>query len=208
VRTRRLVIAALLVALASACSHDGRTLRPPAPGQTLPPTTTPSTALPAGSQSGNTESQVDPASTMTLTSPAFADGGTIPDLYTCKGANVSPPLQWTGVPAGAAELAITVTDDDADGFVHWVLAGLAPDLTGIGEGAVPEGAVESVNGAHGEGWTGPCPPAGPAHHYVFTLYALSRASGLSPGASALQAIATVAGLQESAAHLDATYATS
>jgi Raf kinase inhibitor-like YbhB/YbcL family protein len=104
---------------------------------------------------------------------------------------VSPSLQWAVPPAGTVELALTVTDPDAGGFVHWVLTGLAPVLRGLGPGAVPEGAVEAMNGKGGAGWTGPCPPQGPAHHYVFTLYAPSAASGVTEGMEAKAAIVRI-----------------
>jgi phosphatidylethanolamine-binding protein (PEBP) family uncharacterized protein len=96
-----------------------------------------------------------------LTSPAFHAGGTIPVRYTCDGANISPPLRWTAPPRGTKLLSLTVLDPDAPvpgGFVHWRIAKLAPSLRGLP--------------AASRGWTGPCPPAGPAHHYRFTLRAL------------------------------------
>ena len=44
--------------------------------------------------------------------PAFADGAPIPRMYAGKGVgdNVSPPLQWTGVPPGAQQLALVMDD--------------------------------------------------------------------------------------------------
>ena len=59
-------------------------------------------------------------------SSAIPDGGEIPARYTCRGEDVSPPLLWTGVPSGTVELAVVVRDVDAEGFVHWVVAGLPP----------------------------------------------------------------------------------
>ena len=58
-----------------------------------------------------------------VTSTAFADGEMIPKQYTCDGANVSPPLSWSGVPAGAKALALICDDPDAPGktWVHWVV---------------------------------------------------------------------------------------
>ncbi|TIQ02755.1 MAG: YbhB/YbcL family Raf kinase inhibitor-like protein, partial [Mesorhizobium sp.] len=37
---------------------------------------------------------------LTLISPAFPAGGTIPERYTRDGQNVSPPLKWSGIPHG------------------------------------------------------------------------------------------------------------
>ena len=41
---------------------------------------------------------------LTLTSPAFAEGGEIPPRYTCEGEDVSPPLAWSAPPAGTRSL--------------------------------------------------------------------------------------------------------
>jgi phosphatidylethanolamine-binding protein (PEBP) family uncharacterized protein len=65
---------------------------------------------------------------LSLSSPAFAPGGEIPALYTCQGRDVSPALEWTGVPAAAKTLVLIVDDPDAPDpkaptmtWVHWVL---------------------------------------------------------------------------------------
>jgi Raf kinase inhibitor-like YbhB/YbcL family protein len=125
--------------------------------------------------------------TITLRSPAFADGDTVPRLNTCDGDDVSPPLAWSGVPAAAAELAVIVEDPDAPGgtFVHWVLWGLDPGLSGLAQGDLPAEAREGRNDFGRAGWGGPCPPKGSdPHRYVFTLLALSDPLALDAGASA------------------------
>jgi Raf kinase inhibitor-like YbhB/YbcL family protein len=179
-----------------ACSNDGRDLRPPALGQTIPPSSTSSSQPPIGSLSGSA-----PSGSLSMSSPAVGPGGVLPDVYTCLGRNVSPPLTWTGVPAGTAELAVTMTDDDANGFVHWVVAGLDPALTGLAEGTLPEGAVQSANDAKSVGWFGPCPPNDETHRYTLSVYALPQASGLESGADPLEAVATVAGLASTHARM-------
>jgi Raf kinase inhibitor-like YbhB/YbcL family protein len=124
---------------------------------------------------------------ITLTSPAFADGETIPKRYSCDGQGIAPPLRWSGVPAGAHELALLVEDPDAPGgtFVHWVLFKLAPDLRRLDAARVPAGARQGKNSAGDDAWTGPCPPGGATpHHYVFTLYALRTPLSEPNGASA------------------------
>jgi Raf kinase inhibitor-like YbhB/YbcL family protein len=133
-----------------------------------------------------------PKSTMTVTSSAFADGGAIPVRYTCKGDNLSPPLKWSAPPAGTTQLALVVDDPDAPGgtFVHWVLTGIPAGQTELASNAVPQGAVEGRNGT-GSGYTGPCPPSGPAHHYRFTIYALNRSPGVQADTDPQQAIAAI-----------------
>ena len=132
------------------------------------------------------------AAQMRLTSSAFANGATIPTTYTCAGANVSPPLEWTDVPASAVTLALIVEDPDAPSgtFVHWVVYDLPVDAGTragkIGENETPSNARQGVNGFSDSKYGGPCPPPGSPHHYHFKLYALDTKLGLPPGASADQ----------------------
>jgi Raf kinase inhibitor-like YbhB/YbcL family protein len=138
---------------------------------------------------------------ITVSSPAFAAGAAIPVRFTCAGENVSPPLRWSAVPAGTAEVALVVDDPDAPRgtYVHWVVIGLGRDATELAEGAVPAGARQLANSAGDAAYTGPCPPAGPAHHYRFTVYALERAPEVAgdagPGAAveAIEAAAAARG---------------
>jgi len=113
---------------------------------------------------------------MILTSRVVADRDTMPIRYTCEGANISPPLSWTEVPAGTRSFAIVMADPDASGqtWYHWAMWDIPGDLTGIDEdysvlGPYPQG----TNDFHKQGWNGPCPPSGHGtHRHRFTLYAL------------------------------------
>ena len=124
------------------------------------------------------------ATRLALTSPSFADGAPIPVRHTCEGGDVSPPLAWSGVPAGTQSLVLIVDDPDAPDpaaprttWVHWVLYNLPPQATGLPEdarhGALPAGTVEGLNDWKRTGYGGPCPPVG-RHRYVHKLYALDR----------------------------------
>ena len=104
----------------------------------------------------------------------WQDGGDIPVRNTCAGEDVAPALSWSGVPDGAVELALVVIDDDADGFVHWVLTGFDPAIRSLLEGQVPDGARQWSNTFGAPRWNGPCPPAGSPHTYRFVLYALNQ----------------------------------
>ena len=112
------------------------------------------------------------ATTMTLSSPAFANNAAIPAKFTCDGANTSPPLTIAGVPADAKSLALTVEDPDAPGgtFTHWSTWKIPPSTSSIAEGQ--HVGTEEQNGFGKPGYGGPCPPSG-LHHYVFTLYAMA-----------------------------------
>ena len=129
----------------------------------------------------------DVPASIKVTSPAFADAGTIPKRYTCEGDETSPPLRWTGVPAEARELALIVDDPDAPGgtFVHWVLFKLAPDRRGLADGEVPAEARQAENSKGASEYAGPGPPPGDdPHHYQFTLYALRTPLSQADGAGA------------------------
>jgi len=114
---------------------------------------------------------------MRLTSPAFPDGGAIPDRYAKDGDDLSPPLLWSGVPGGALSLALIVDDPDAPRgtWTHWIVTDLPPTMTSLGEGATV-GHV-GVNDWRRAEWNGPAPPRG-RHRYEFKLFALDRELGL------------------------------
>ena len=132
----------------------------------------------------------------TLSSSAFAPGGAIPKRYSCDDANVSPPLVWSGAPAGTKSFALIVDDPDAPDpaapkrvYVHGVLYDIPATVAELAEG---EARASSVSGAHdglnddkGRGYTGPCPPIG-RHRYFHKLYALDALLG-DLGAEALKA---------------------
>ncbi|MFI1762575.1 YbhB/YbcL family Raf kinase inhibitor-like protein [Streptomyces sp. NPDC020800] len=123
---------------------------------------------------------------ITVTSPAYADAGTIPRRYTCDGENVSPPLAVTGVPAQAVSLALLLQDPDAPHgtFTHWLAWDIDPHTTRLTAGEHPAGAAEGRNGFGGTGYGGPCPPRGDRpHRYVLTVYAADRRPGLAPTAT-------------------------
>jgi Raf kinase inhibitor-like YbhB/YbcL family protein len=120
---------------------------------------------------------------MELSSPAFAPHHAIPLRHTCEGEDLAPPLQWSGVPARTASLALIVDDPDAPDpaapqctWVHWVLYNIPPSAGGLPAGGwpLPPGARDGTNDWHLSGWRGPCPPIG-RHRYVFKLYALDTA---------------------------------
>lgn len=112
---------------------------------------------------------------MAITSPAFANGGTIPQKYTCNGASVTPPLDFANVPQTAQSLALEVTDPDAPNgtFTHWLVWNIPTNVTQFKEDDVPAGVIQGLNGFGTSKWGSPCPPSG-VHHYVFDLYALDN----------------------------------
>jgi Raf kinase inhibitor-like YbhB/YbcL family protein len=132
---------------------------------------------------------------LTLSSPAFAPGGQIPAEYTCDGADISPPLSWSGAPPGTESLVLIVEDPDAPlgTFDHWAVFDIPPGTSGIaagyGSGRPASGFREARNDFGGQGYGGPCPPRGGAHHYEFRLLAIRQPRlDLTPAATAADVV--------------------
>jgi Raf kinase inhibitor-like YbhB/YbcL family protein len=155
-------------------------------------------------------------------------------VLTCFGANASPPLAWSGVPAAAQSLLLLVYDLDAGpnlgastslGFAHWIVYDIPPDSTGFAGDlpagdSLPGGAKQGTNdfaqfesagalfpgGAPVKlvGYDGPCPPA--AHRYTFTLYALDAPLDLPPAATMAQVLAAMEGHVLAQAQVVGTFA--
>jgi len=139
-----------------------------------------------------------PSRGMTITSPAFPDGGTMPDRYTQDGESLFPPLYWDNVPAEAKSLALLVEDADAPfprPLVHAVLHSIPPSLSGIPEGGVlrtvrrsPLGFKAGRNSVARAGWMAPSPmPGHGPHRYAFELLAVDVMPSFAspPGRGAL-----------------------
>lgn len=111
-----------------------------------------------------------------LTSPAFADGSTIPRKYTGDGEDISPPLQWSDPPAQVRSFALICEDPDAPSgtFRHWLLANIPVAASDLGEGQRPsDGMTQARNDFGHASYGGPAPPRGHGiHHYHFRLLAL------------------------------------
>src|SRR3989344_2408279 len=138
---------------------------------------------------------------LSLTSPAFTQGTSIPSQFTCDAENISPPLQISGVPEGTVSLALLMDDPDIpqvfkeqrgiDSFDHWTLFNLPAgrQVFRIESGEVPEGAVVGANGAGKNEYIGPWPPREyepSEHRYFFKLFALDSLLALPEGATKKQ----------------------
>jgi Raf kinase inhibitor-like YbhB/YbcL family protein len=134
--------------------------------------------------------------TLRMTSASFENETAIPAKHTCDGADVSPALAWTGVPAGTKSLALVVDDPDAPDprapqmtWVHWIVYDIPPNLPGLAEGAadMPASARQGRNDWKATGYRGPCPPVG-RHRYFHKLFALDAVLPDlgAPDAAALQ----------------------
>jgi Raf kinase inhibitor-like YbhB/YbcL family protein len=142
--------------------------------------TTPPAAQPGGRGGGG--GRRAPMQVMTLTSTAFQDGGMMPLKHAQAGHDVSPPLVWSGAPDSTRSFVLIMHDADAatgdgtDDLLHWMVWNIPGTATSLPEG-VPQGTQAPNNlrqiSATGPNYRGPAAPSiGPAHHYVFELYAL------------------------------------
>lgn len=120
--------------------------------------------------------------TITLTSPTIMPSQPIPREHTCEGSDASPELDLSGVPEGAAAIAIVMDDPDAPRgtWTHWTLWDVPAGTTTIPR-AVKGVGIEGTTSAGEVGYHGPCPPAG-THRYFFRVFALDRTWGLPRGA--------------------------
>jgi Raf kinase inhibitor-like YbhB/YbcL family protein len=135
-----------------------------------------------------------------LRSSAFQTGKAIPSRYTCDGEDVSPPLEWAGVPAETQSLALLCDDPNSakNPWSHWVLYDLPPDTRALAEG-YPPGGTPAPGGKQGRNdfgrvdYGGPCPGSRYAHRYFFQLYALDKTLGLPPGATRAEVLQAMQG---------------
>jgi Raf kinase inhibitor-like YbhB/YbcL family protein len=135
---------------------------------------------PQGGRGG--QNRRGPIQVLSLTTTAWTDGGHIPAKYTQAGAQVSPPLAWSNVPDGVQSFVLIARDTDAaigngtDDVLHWMVWNIPASARSLAE-AIPQGnqlpdGTRQIS-ASGPYYRGPgAPAAGPAHHYVFELYAL------------------------------------
>jgi Raf kinase inhibitor-like YbhB/YbcL family protein len=176
----------------------------------------------------------EPPAAFEISSTAYADGETIPNQYSCMGDNISPPLEWAGVPDEARSLLLFFYDPDAGfdagasvemGFVHWIVFNIPPSTTGYPENMpagdkLGDGALQGNNdfgqfvnpgdpfpgGAPIKvtGYDGPCP--GEEHKYVFVLYALDTMLDLPPQATPTEVLEAMEGHVIDQAELAGMYA--
>ncbi len=135
----------------------------------------------------NTTAHADSTNTMlTLRTNAFQNNMVMPTLYTCDGKNIPPELSWHNAPKNTATYAIVMSDPDAPEttFYHWILFNIPKSITELSENAVtPAGATIGKNNFNKNDYSGPCPPKGNLHHYIFTLYALDSKLSIANDAS-------------------------
>jgi Raf kinase inhibitor-like YbhB/YbcL family protein len=150
-----------------------------------------------------------------LTSPAFADGAAIPDRHAGVGLgeNLSPPLEWSGVPAWTAELVLVMQDPDAPlprPLVHLIATGIPSNRGGVGEGYLSPDVGHRFAfgcGSFGRvGYVGPRPVRGHGvHRYVFQIFALASRLRVAARADLRATKSAMSGLVLAHGKLTGTY---
>jgi Raf kinase inhibitor-like YbhB/YbcL family protein len=165
------------------------------------------TAATACGSAAHDEPAPSVSASITVRSRDLNADSTIPTRYTCDGHGDVPRLTWSGVPSSARALALLVDDGDAPSgpYVHWLVLDLPATAKSV-SGHLPAGARQARDSAGRIGWTPPCPPNGDhAHHYRFTVYALSAATRLPDGVDDVRAKKAIDDLAISRGQLVATY---
>lgn len=142
---------------------------------------------------------------MEIISPAFEQNQPIPKKFTGEGEDVSPPLNFEGIPAGTKSLALIVEDPDAPmgTFEHWLVWNISPETQQIAEGgSVPR---QGRNDFGVLNYRGPLPPPGNPHRYHFIVYALDLVLKLPDGSDKAQLLSAMHGHIIAKAELIGTY---
>jgi Raf kinase inhibitor-like YbhB/YbcL family protein len=139
---------------------------------------------------GSTQTKSAPRTKFVLSSPDTHLAAKVPEVYTanlfgCSGGNMSPPLAWSGAPAGTKSFVLTLFDPDEhgdpSGWWHWIVYNLPAGTHELAKGAgvehssiLPAGTMQGRTDLGNDAYHGPCPdPGDPPHRYTFTIYALS-----------------------------------
>jgi len=124
---------------------------------------------------------------LVLSGPELSEGGVMPDEYTCSDDNISPEIHWSGAPQNTKSYVLIMEDIDAPGgsFIHWIVYDMTKSMILLPKrmaeaGSIPGGTRQGTNSFGVIGYSGPCPPAGETHRYVFTIYALEARLDLDP----------------------------
>lgn len=207
--TLLMILCALLLVLAGCAPAPDAPEEPAAvvqeAAEAVTPTDTPLPPAEEAEEETDAEAEGEITMQMSLTSPAFNDGEVIPVQYSCDGDDVSPDLDWFGIPEGTVSLSFIMDDPDAPvgTWIHWVLYNIPADMPGLQLGMTGVG-VDGTNSRGTTGYGGPCPPGG-THRYFFKLFALDLNLDLAVGANKEELLAAMDGHILGQAELMGTY---
>lgn len=131
---------------------------------------------------------------MRISSPDFNNGQPIPSVFSCKGEDKPPRLDFSDVPKSAVSLAVIMDDPDAPAgtWTHWTVWNIHTQAAHLDGKFLPPDARQGMTSAGTAGYHGPCPPSG-THRYIFHLYALDRKLKLADGAQLAVLVAAIKG---------------
>ncbi len=147
---------------------------------------------------------------VTFKSPGVA-GGMLLARYTCDGQNISPPMEWSGLPVNTRELVIFVLGitpepgNTSSLSVEWALAGIDPTLQRIGAGELPDGA--HAGGTGRKRHYSICPPKGKTKEYQFALYAVPTSYTVPAKFTDVELLTTLAGRESKTGAIAGSYFT-
>lgn len=169
-----ITLVVVLAILIAGCSPDGRNMSSPSPAQdqTIAVQTTIAATVDA------------PTSATFEITGLWVEGQAISAKYTCVGESISPPLQFSGIPAGTVTLGFVLTNEDENGAIQWAVGNIPVSDTNFVEGTLPSGAIEATNADGSVGFSAPCPPAGKTNRYVMTAYAIAQQLEFANGVDA------------------------
>jgi Raf kinase inhibitor-like YbhB/YbcL family protein len=126
-------------------------------------------------------------------SSAALDHFVLPQRYTCHGAGINPPINWSGAPSDTKSFALVVDDSSAPitPFIYWLVFHIQPGTTDIQEGMLPTGARQAQNSLGSQAYDPPC-PGGHGHWYRFTVYALNTEIDLPAGSPLPEVLTAIA----------------
>ena len=139
---------------------------------------------------------------LSVTSPAYKDGGQIPLANSGWGDNKFPGLSWKGAPKGTKSFAVIMQDSDPPAqyasiltILHWTMFNVPASVTSLAADskAPPAGAVDGANFRLSCGCpvVRETPVGGPPHHYHLQVFALDTTLALADGAKVADIIASM-----------------
>ena len=126
---------------------------------------------------------------LTVTTPAWQNGGDIPYENTQYRGNTFPGLAWTAGPRGTMSYVVIMQDTGAivrgAPILHWTLYNIPTSVTKLDTGMAatgnPPGSSYGPNiRASAQPYMGPRTPAGPKHPYHLQVFALDTTIPADP----------------------------
>ena len=116
-----------------------------------------------------------------LRSPVVANGGALPREFTGDGDGVSPPLEWSGVPAGTKSFALIMHHFPHEGEAakwYWTVYNIPAETKSLAKATKGIGVFGSNCINRSQGYAPPHSKGPGVKTYTLTLYALSSAPDL------------------------------